>query len=234
MQVIEKSNQQFSNQLLDQSERFTRLLEALQTGIVQRQPERETPSEPVRAQPFTSVDDVRRCIEAVETGRVAKKSVVPRVDATISYVMQLNRVNLLPGVPQERWKKAKIVEMLYEIEKAFPRDLVSEYCAQKIRSCCLDIDDNSGRGANISREHFEYMKLLLMSQCNTWNEEVGTYELSPKARTQLVREVLGKLLEIIDDEQVDEGLKEETKRFLVALKGNDDFENFSALNSING
>jgi hypothetical protein len=159
---------------------------------------------------------------------------MPRIDETVRRVLELNEIFTPPmGVPQDTWRKAKVFEMLYEIEKAFPQDLVDRYCGRKVWECCLQGEDLGNRGEDTLREYFKRMKLLLMSQCNVWREDEKEYELSPDAKTPTVREALRKLSEIIGSNEICERLRNQVNGFLVAVKGNNHFENYPELGSVN-
>jgi hypothetical protein len=168
--------------------------------------------------PFASMHEVRKYVEQINNGTVERKDVRGRIDATIDHILQMQgRIFVPPNVPEMEWRKAKVLEILHELIKSFPRTRIADYCEREIKEKCLNNFDDFGK-------NFGYMKLLLMSQCNTWSEKEGKYELSPRAQHSAVREALEALNEMIDE---DGGVPNAAVgKFLDEIKEKEEFANF--------
>jgi hypothetical protein len=169
--------------------------------------------------PFASMYEVRKYVEQINNGTVERKDVRGRIDATVDHILQTKgRIFVPPNVPEMEWRKAKVLEMLHELVKSFPRTRIADYCEKKIKEECLSNFDDSGK-------NFGYMKLLLMSQCNTWNEQEGKYDLSPRAQHSTVREALEALNEMVDEED-EEVPNAAVGKFLGEIREKEEFANF--------
>ncbi|MDR0740713.1 MAG: hypothetical protein LBF34_03320 [Puniceicoccales bacterium] len=182
------------------------------------QPQSENPKKQI-SNPFTSIHEVRKYVEQINTGAVERKDVKGRIDATVDHILQTKGKIFVPSnVLEIEWRKAKVLEMLHELVKSFPRTRIASYCEKEIKEKCLNNFDDSGK-------NFEYMKLLLLSQCNTWNEKNGKYELSPRAQHSTVREAIEALEEMVDEEG-EEAPNVAAGKFLSEIKEREEFANF--------
>jgi hypothetical protein len=169
--------------------------------------------------PFASMHEVRKYVEQVNDGAVERRDVRGRIDATVDHILQTKgRIFIPSNVPETEWRKAKVLEMLHELVKSFPRTRIADYCEREIKEKCLDDFDDSGK-------NFGYMKLLLLSQCNTWDEKDGKYELSPRAQHSTVREAIEALEEMVDEEG-EEAPNIAAGKFLSEIKEKEEFANF--------
>jgi hypothetical protein len=144
---------------------------------------REEPNRQDVYQPFTSIDDVKRYINRIDRNDpTVMEDLTGRVDATIRYILTDNGEIFTPSaVPHEEWRKAKVLEILYEIENNFPKTRIARRCRENIQNRCLSEVTEAGQ------RDFEEVKLLLLAQCRTWDEVSNRYEVSPRADREVVK-----------------------------------------------
>jgi hypothetical protein len=136
-------------------------------------------------EPFTSAKSVKEYISRIKDNEVdIKQDLPPRLEATANHFSRLERTPI--RVPSGDWKKAKIIEVLHEIKKNFPRTSLASRCDAIVHRHCTE-------------DPGEYMRLLLMSQCVRWNDAEGDYKLSINAQESTVEEALRDLEGVIFD-----------------------------------
>ncbi|MDR2372202.1 MAG: hypothetical protein LBD60_03595 [Puniceicoccales bacterium] len=173
--AVDRAQQPLMQKIMEIEQQQKELIENLRAQL---QPENENPE----SVPLAAMRGLKKYIERVNDGIVERRDARGRIDATVDHILQTKgRIFIPSNVLETEWRKAKILKMLHELVKNFPRTRIADYCEGEIKEKCLDgFDDFS--------KNFGYMKLLLLFQCNTWNEREGKYELSPRAQHSTVRE----------------------------------------------
>jgi hypothetical protein len=177
---------------------------------------REEPNRQDVYQPFTSIDDVKRYINRIDRNDpTVMEGLAGRVDATIRYILTDNGGIFTPSaVPHGEWRKAKVLEILCEIENNFPRTRIARHCRSNIQNECL-----SGLTEEGQRD-FEEAKLLLLAQCKTWDEVSNRYEVSPRADREVVKKKINVLCMQAREENPD------AQRLVEAFRTQEDFSVF--------
>ncbi|MDR0740878.1 MAG: hypothetical protein LBF34_04180 [Puniceicoccales bacterium] len=122
----------------------------------------------------------------------ARRNLDGCITATINYFQNTEEGKICcpSNVPKVQWRKAKTVEILYEIEKSFPRRTnIFTVCETEIARLCENDDP--------LLVNFTYAELLLMSQCVVWSD--NQIRLSFDVQNSVVREAIDLLKEMEND-----------------------------------
>jgi hypothetical protein len=153
---------------------------------------------------FKSAQDVRRYVKD-KNNRIDEKNLDACINETINYFQEDARI--LRGLPPE-WRDAKIVEILSEIVEIKGLNLMDLMgkCYDEIRTRC-------------NNSKFTRARLLLISQCKTWDEEREEFELQTDRDKEVVRNAIS-LLYFVSQKKNNDPEMEKAEQFLELIKSN--------------
>jgi hypothetical protein len=132
-----------------------------------------------------------------------------RIEATKDYYLFDSSVERPRLVPEEEWRRAKVVEMFHRVMQYLPNTRIAQWCLQEL---------HEQTGNDDLLKTCEYMRLLLLSQSARWDDAEG-YALKADKDLLLVREAIAKLCNIMKDPEVDASVYDRVRNLLEAIEG---------------
>jgi hypothetical protein len=171
--------------------------------------------------PFTSLQSVKKYIKRITDDDENPESLTQelvehlqkRVESTVAYFTQGRGREIKPpeGVVGGDWPGCKCIEILHMIKQKIPS--VVTFCQNKI--------------SEYSGNVVIYAKLLLMSQCCTWNELAREYELDSCANEMIVKDAIRMLYGItLLPEKIPNEMVNDVKQLLNAIKNKNGFRDY--------
>ncbi|MDR1590469.1 MAG: DUF3450 domain-containing protein [Puniceicoccales bacterium] len=172
--------------------------------------------------PFTSLKSAQKYVKKIIPNGEGQE-ILPeqadhlrgRIDLTINYFREgkgkeISHPQYVVDVFDE-WPRCKCIEILHMIKRKIPS--VAAFCQERINEYAANV--------------FTYGRLLLMSQCCTWNESERKYELDSCANGMIVKDAIRMLYGItllpgivLDD------VVGNTKQFLNMIKDKNGFRDY--------